>query len=38
MKPTDSGRPQFSTEGAQAIVLKLWNLRGTARELPSERD
>jgi len=38
MKPTDSGRPQFSTEEAQAIVLERWNLRGKARELPSERD
>lgn len=38
MKPTESGRPQFSTEEAQALVVETWKLKGTARELPSERD
>lgn len=38
MKPKKSGRPQFTIGEAQAIVYGLWNLRSTARELPSERD
>ena len=38
MKPTESGRPQFSNEDAQARVLGLWNVKSMARELPSERD
>ena len=38
MKPREPIRPRFSNEEAQAIVLKLWNLTSTARELPSERD
>jgi 4-aminobutyrate aminotransferase-like enzyme/Ser/Thr protein kinase RdoA (MazF antagonist) len=38
MKPTESTRPQFSNEDAQALVFGLWNVKSMARELPSERD
>jgi len=38
MKPTGSARPDFSAEDAQDLVLKLWNIKGLAMELPSERD
>jgi len=38
MKPTESTRPQFSNEDAQALVLGLWDVKSMARELPSERD
>ena len=38
MEPTVSARPQFSAEEAEALVFKIWNIRGSASELTSERD
>lgn len=33
-----SNRPRFSLADAEGIVLENWNITGTARELPSDRD
>lgn len=38
MEPTESARPRFSAEEAEALILELWKIKGAATELPSERD
>jgi hypothetical protein len=38
MKPRESIRPRFSSKEAQDMALEFWNIRSTARQLPSERD
>jgi Ser/Thr protein kinase RdoA (MazF antagonist) len=38
MASTRLMRPDFLVEEAQALVRELWNVRGSVREPPSERD
>ena len=32
MKPMESTRPKFAAEDAKALALRLWKVKGTARE------